>query len=229
VTRGPARPRLIASGRDADVFALDAGRVLRRYRDGGDVAVEAAVMVHLAGHGFPVPAVYRAAGADLVMARVPGTTMLTALRTAEIDTSAAARTLADLHRRLHRIPARVSGDPAVRVLHLDLHPDNVLLGDRGPVVIDWRNTTEGPPDLDTAMSALILAQVAVSGDAGLAEPARALLTVFLSEVGGEPLRRLDDAAAMRGADPNCTGRELADLPRAAALVRETLDDSVSGG
>ena len=223
------RPRLIATGRDADVFAIDADRVLRRYRDGGGVAAEAAVMVHVAGYGFPVPAVHRAEGADLIMARVPGPTMLTALRTAGIDTPAAARTLAELHRRLHLIPARESHDPAARVLHLDLHPDNVLLGDRGPVVIDWRNTREGPPELDTAMSALILAQAAVGGDPGLAAPARALLAAFLREVDGEPSRGLDDAVAMRAADPNSTGQELADLSRAGALVREMLDASVSDG
>lgn len=217
---GPAGSRLVASGRDADVFAIGAGRVLRRYRDGGDVAAEADVMVHVAGHGFPVPAVYDAAGADLVMELVAGPTMLTALRTTEIGVATAATTLADLHRRLHRIPARVSPDPATRVLHLDLHPDNVLLGEEGPVVIDWRNSREGPPDLDAAMSALILAQVAIGRVPGLAEPARALLPAFLGEVDEEPLRRLAQAVAMRGADANITRQEAAELPLAAALVRD---------
>jgi hypothetical protein len=59
----------VGSGRDADVFAIDARRVLRRYRRGGDVAAEAAVMPYVAGRGFPVPRVYRADGADLVMDR----------------------------------------------------------------------------------------------------------------------------------------------------------------
>lgn len=106
--------RLIAAGRDADVFAIDAGRVLRRYRDGGDVAVEAAAMVHLAGHGFPVPAVYRAEGADLVMARVPGPTMLTALRDAEIELvrhrEARTRYGGDQRRVLHAAPGVLAGD-----------------------------------------------------------------------------------------------------------------------
>jgi Ser/Thr protein kinase RdoA (MazF antagonist) len=212
-------PVPLASGRDADVFAIDADRVLRRYRDGGDVTAEAAVMVHLAGHGFPVPAVYHAEGSDLVMERLPGPTLLTALRTCETDVSSAGRTLADLHDRLRDIPARVSRDPVARVLHLDLHPDNVLLGPRGPVLIDWRNTKEGPHELDVAMSALILAQVAV-GDTDLVTVARALLTAFLRAVGGQPLRQLDHAIAMRGADPNLTGQEADDLPRAMALVRD---------
>lgn len=202
----------LAAGRDADVYALDDDRVLRRYRDGGDVAKEAAVMVHVAGHGFPVPAVYHAAGTDLVMERLAGPTLLTALRTGEVDPASAGRTLADLHDRLGRVPAREHG---ASVLHLDLHPDNVLLGPGGPVVIDWRNTREGPHDLDVAMSALILAQAAVAN----LEPARAVLTALLGAVDARPLRQLDQALTMRGADSNMTEEELANLPRAAELTR----------
>jgi aminoglycoside phosphotransferase (APT) family kinase protein len=205
---------LIATGRDADVFALGEDRVLRRYRDGGDVAREADVMIYLAGHGFPVPAVHDATGADIVMARVNGPTMLTALRTGEVNAVVAGRTLADLHIQLRRIPARVSPDPAVRVLHMDLHPDNVILGSRGPVVIDWRNTREGAPDLDAAMSALIVAQIAVAN-----ELARAVLTAFLDSVDG--VRRLDEALAIRRADKNLTSQEIEDLALAVSLIRES--------
>ena len=55
-------PVPLASGRDADVFAIGTARVLRRYRDGGDVAGEAAVMAYVGGLGYPVPNVYAAAG-----------------------------------------------------------------------------------------------------------------------------------------------------------------------
>jgi aminoglycoside phosphotransferase (APT) family kinase protein len=212
----------VATGRDADVYAIDGDRVLRRYRAGGDVAQEAAVMTYLAGHGFPVPTVFHAAGTDMVMRRVSGPSMLTALRDNGIDASSAAVTLAGLHRRLHRIPARVSTDPAVRVLHLDLHPDNVLLGPDGPVLIDWRNSTEGPPDLDTAMSALILATAAVGEDPGLATLAGDLLPPFLHAVDGAPQAQLDRVVAMRSVDPNLTEREVADLARAANLIREII-------
>lgn len=211
----------MASGRDADVYAIDPDRVLRRYRNGGDVAIEAAVMAHLAGHGFPVPAVYHAAGTDLVMRRVPGPSLLTALRSSKVDMSSAARMLVALHHQLRRVPARISRDRAVRVLHLDLHPDNVLLDPSGPVLIDWRNTTEGAPDLDAAMSALILAQAGVGNQAELAGIGRALLPVFLNEVGGQPLTYLDRALMLRGADRNLTHREVADLARAGDLVRES--------
>lgn len=38
---------LLGSGRDADVFAIDEARVLRRYRKGGDVAAEALSLIHI--------------------------------------------------------------------------------------------------------------------------------------------------------------------------------------
>jgi aminoglycoside phosphotransferase (APT) family kinase protein len=191
----------LASGRDADVFAIDSDRVLRRYRNGGDVTGEAAVMVYLAEHDFAVPAVYHAAGSDLVMERLPGPTLLTALRTIEMDTSSVARTLADLHNWLRQIPARVSRDPAARVLHLDLHPDNVLLSPRGPVVIDWRNTREGSPDLDSAMSALILAQVVVGHAPDLAAIARAVL--LFSSAGSTGNHCVNWIAGLRAGDSSC--------------------------
>jgi aminoglycoside phosphotransferase (APT) family kinase protein len=207
-----------ASGRDADVFAIDAGRVLRRYRKGGDVAAEATVMRYVAGFGFPVPTVHHAGGADLVMDRVDGPTMASALIAGTLRLADAATQLADLHHRLHELPPRLSTDPAARVLHMDLHPQNVLLGPGGPVVIDWRNTTEGPPDLDVALSAVILAQVAVDQRHPWAVPAKALLTEFLRQVGGSPLRLLEQAVAIRKADPGLTPDEVDRLDEAATLV-----------
>ncbi|MEU6348659.1 phosphotransferase [Streptomyces sp. NPDC047072] len=96
------------------------------------------------------------------MRRLHGGTLLDALRQGTVTAAAAGATLADLLHRLHRIPARLAAAPADRILHLDLHPDHVMLTPDGPMVIDWRNTRDGPPGLDRAMSALILAQVAVT-------------------------------------------------------------------
>ncbi len=53
--------RLIGSGRAADVYEIDARRVLRRYRVPFDVGTEAAVMAHLRSAGYPVPEVFDAA------------------------------------------------------------------------------------------------------------------------------------------------------------------------
>jgi aminoglycoside phosphotransferase (APT) family kinase protein len=209
----------IASGRDADVFALDEHRVLRRYRKGGDVAREAAVMAHLAEAGYPVPAVYRASGTDLVMERIDGQTMLQALADGVAGTEEAAAVLAQLHQRLREVPAQRRRDPADRILHLDLHPGNVMLGPHGPVVIDWRNSREGPPDLDVAYSAVILAQIVVDGTHLPSREARALLAAFLRAAPGKPAGRLDEALARRRADRGLTAGEVGRLDSAAELIR----------
>ena len=213
---------LLASGRSADVFAIDDGRVLRRYRDGGDATAEASIMAYAAAAGFPVPQVYEVDGADLVMERLDGPTMLAALIAGDIGDRTGAELLADLHDRLHALPAPHSPCPGIGVLHLDLHPDNVILSPRGPVVIDWRNATQGPPDLDLAMSAVILAQVAVDRTHDMAEAAGGFLTAFLRCAGGDPGRLLDDALAMRRRDPALATREIDLLNPAATLIRDRL-------
>ncbi|MCX4676267.1 aminoglycoside phosphotransferase family protein [Streptomyces sp. NBC_01433] len=157
--------QLLGSGRTADVYALDGSWVLRRYRDSTDTTPELAVMSYLCAFGFPVPRIGPPAdgarATDLVLQRLTGPTMAEALLTGALEAAEGGALLAGLLRELHAIPARLSPDPEERILHLDLHPENVMLTDRGPVVIDWSNTVEGPPGLDRAMSALILAQVAL--------------------------------------------------------------------
>src|ERR1700722_12069483 len=185
-------PVLISSGRRADVFALDEPRVLRRYRDGNEVSAEVPVMTYVASLGFPVPRVYEAGGTDLVMERFTAPTMLQALLSRLIRLEMGGTLV------LIVCHPWLSSDPVARVLHLDLHPGNVILSPGGPVVIDWRNSAEGPPDLDLAVSALILAQVAAGRAAeaageghDLAALAGVVLMAFLRFAGGGPLRMLD--------------------------------------
>ncbi|MEV6609448.1 phosphotransferase [Kutzneria sp. NPDC051319] len=199
--------RLLAKGRDADVFDIGNGRVLRRCRYDGDVAKEAAVMRRLRADGFPVPAVYEASGRDLVMERVPGPSLLAAMSSGDKGVVEAAEIMLALHEKLR----------GVGILHLDLHPDNILLGPDGPVLIDWTNSAEGPPELDAAVSALILAQVAV-GEAALAGLAEGLLREFAPRT--DAVAELNRAVEYRRANPTMTERELADLDRAAELVRD---------
>ncbi|GIG89402.1 phosphotransferase [Plantactinospora endophytica] len=212
-------PVLLGAGRDADVFALDEGRVLRRYRNGADVTGEAAIMRYVADRGFPVPRVDRAEGADLVMERIDGPTLRAAMAAGDLDLPAGAEILADLHRRLHDLPARPGSGLRTRVVHLDLHPENVMLGSRGPVVIDWRNARDDQPDLDVGMTALILAEVVVGDMFGLGALADAVLTAFLDRAPGDPVRLLTSAVAMRRGNPTLSAEEKGRLASAATLVR----------
>jgi aminoglycoside phosphotransferase (APT) family kinase protein len=224
---------LLGSGRTADVFALGGETggewVLRRYRDGSDTAGEAALMAYVAGHGYPVPEVRagKEAPSDLVMRRVHGPTMLGALLDGEVTAAEGGAALAGLLHALHAIPARVSRDPGHRVLHLDLHPDNVMLTPDGPVVIDWRNAEEGPPGLDWAMSAVILAQVAVSA-ADVAAPAGETLEAMLAhrdpalDLGDAGTGPLADAGARRAANPTMSVTEIELLGDAVDLILELL-------
>ncbi|MBQ1080036.1 phosphotransferase [Nocardiopsis sp. B62] len=206
----------LASGRDADVFALDDHRVLRRYRDAQDTGPEAAAMAHAAEHGFPTPEVHRAEGAELEMERLHGPTMLDAALEGRLTPEGTGRELAGLHARLHALPHRSAGG---LLLHLDLHPGNVVLTPRGPVVIDWTNARDGEPDLDLAVTALLLALTGLCGPRPLAALAGACLDPYLRSAEGDPARLVDDAVALRRADPNLTPEEVSLLPRAAALVR----------
>lgn len=207
----------IAAGREADVFALGADRVLRRYRDGSDASPEAEVMAYVGGLGYPVPRVYRVDGPELEMERLAGPTMADAYLNGELTSDAAAAIMADLLGRLHALAAR-SGTGSI--VHLDLHPDNIVLTARGPVVIDWRNSGDGDPDFDTALTALILAQVAIGSIAhDIGADAGATLDRLLELVPGDPLGRLDDVVAFRAGQWTMSAEEVVVLPVAAARVR----------
>ena len=67
------------------------------------------------------------------------------------------RALAGLRAPAGLAAARGQAD-APGLLHLDLHPLNLLLGDDDEVaaVLDWTNTAAGPPDLDRARTVTVL-------------------------------------------------------------------------
>lgn len=217
-TEGRAPGRLLGSGRTADVYEIDEAWVLRRDREGfGDAVAEAAVMAHVRAHGYPAPAVRPSASrTDLVMERLDGPTMLQAFAAGELGAEEAGAILARLLRELHAVPARHT--PDARVLHLDLHPENVILTADGPQVIDWANAREGDPGLDWGMSAVILAQVAVSAEP-IAAPARAMLTALLADPSDLAEEGLAEALRLRAGNPTMSAAEVERLGSAGELIR----------
>ncbi|MET7702022.1 phosphotransferase [Streptomyces sp. NPDC005485] len=229
--------RLLGSGRTADVYEYegelasggDGAWVLRRYRgEYGDAAAEAEVMEHVRGHGYPVPCVRAVTRSDLVMERLSGPTMLEAFAAGLLGPREAGALLARLLRDLHAVPARVGQDPEVRVLHLDLHPENVILTSDGPKVIDWNTAEEGPPGLDWGMSAVIVAQVAVGGLTGFesrAAMARSVLTALLTDEQAPSAMTeegLVQARRRRAANPTMSPAEVEALGAAEELIRTLL-------
>ncbi|MFF5358603.1 phosphotransferase [Streptomyces scabiei] len=201
--------------------------VLRRYRDGwGDAAAEAEVMAYVRRHGYPVPRVRSATGTEMVLERLTGPTMLDALAAGLLDPARAGAVLARLLHALHALPPRDAAAGS-RVLHLDLHPDNVILTPRGPQVIDWSNAEEGPPGLDWGTSAMILAQVAVDAADARAAMAHAVLVSLLAHQPGGPSalteEGLAEAARRRAVTPTMTAREVELMSAAEELARNVMD------
>jgi len=154
--------QLIGRGRDCDVFAAGPDRVVRRNRAGRSTETEAITMQHCAAHGYPVPQVFDAEGPDIVMQRLDGPTMLRDLSTRPWTMRSKARLLADLIQRLEHVPRPdhelpAIGDGGDALVHLDLHPDNVVLTADGPIVIDWSNAAIGVAGLDAANTWITLA------------------------------------------------------------------------
>jgi aminoglycoside phosphotransferase (APT) family kinase protein len=219
--------QLVGAGRDADVYALDGDRVLRRYRDAGRSAErEAAVMTFARSAGLPVPEVFDVDGADLVLERVVGPTMTSALARRPWTLAAQARVLAGLHAAVHEVPApewlpAVGEGGGAALLHLDLHPDNVLLGAEGPVVIDWTNAARGPAEVDVADAWLVISAGSVPGGrlqgavVGAAQGTFARL--FRRAAGLDLASALPAAAARRLADRNLADRERQRIRRLAGL------------
>ena len=197
--------QLLASGRDSDIFEYGPGLVLRRSREGHSMATEARTMEHVRALGYPVPFVEEISddGADLVMERIDGVSMVDAISRRPWTIRRQGATLADLHRRLHELPAPDWLRPAPcgegdRLLHLDLHPLNVMVTKKGPVVIDWPNAVRGDPNLDVALTwALMVAGEVPAGmvlGALMSRFRGALVAAFLRDFDLEPIRALLPAA-----------------------------------
>jgi tRNA A-37 threonylcarbamoyl transferase component Bud32 len=206
---------LIARGREADVFDRGDGTVLRRYRERDVPAHEVGAMRYARSLGYPVPEVIAVSGRDLVLDRISGPTMQEVLLSEAGSLSDKAAQLAELHHRLHRIagpdwlPSRGDGD---RLLHLDLHPKNVILGPSGPVVIDWSNASRGPAALDPALAIAIFVTARASAGPEERSAIDGFIDIFESHFSAADLDvALPLALELRRADHNVTDRERAEL------------------
>lgn len=221
---------VLNSGTTADILLIDDARVLRRYHESHDSTAEAALMRHVAAYDFPVPALYSVEGSDLLMERLHGPTLLQALAAGELNMQDGAEIMADLHRRLHAVPAPDGAAPGAVVIHLDLQPANIILSEsHGPALVDWANARTGSPDLDIALSAIVLAEVAADSNGAYSRAARTMLVAFLALADGDPLAQLDIAVASRLADLALVPGERDLVPAAADLVRRYSTDVIIGG
>ncbi|HEX3461204.1 MAG TPA: phosphotransferase [Acidimicrobiales bacterium] len=228
-------PRL-AAGRDADIFEYGPGLVLRRSRAGRSLTEEARVMEYVRSQGYPVPAVEEMSddGLDMVMQRIEGTDMVATMSKRPWTIARQGRTLADLHRRLHELiaPAWLPDAPVGRgdrVLHLDLHPLNVIMGPEGPVVIDWTGACRGNPADDVALAwvLMVAGEVPTGRVLGtiLGRARSVLVNNFVRSFDVEAdavKQRLAEVVAWKTLDPHMSAREQDQMRQVVkAFGRET--------
>jgi tRNA A-37 threonylcarbamoyl transferase component Bud32 len=197
---------LLAAGRASEVIDLGDGSVLRRFKEGGHPGREATVMRHARRQGFPVPDVLEIRPDGLVLEKIEGPTLRDLVAHHPSEVAAHAALLARLHWSLHEIDAP-EDLPSVgrghRLLHLDLHPANVIVSSAGPVVVDWTNARRGASAFDVAVTWVIGATSTGQGRLG-----SAFLHHFLSHFDrGEVLPVLRAAAEYRLVDRNVTPEE----------------------
>ena len=163
----------------------------------------------------------------MVMERVTGMVMLDHLVRHPTALRQDALMLGDLHDQLHQIPAPEwlpdlgDGDA---LLHLDLHPANVMMTARGPVVIDWTNAGRGHPLTDVGLTYVVL----VCPDVPAPRPVRILVQPFRQIFAGWFGRRyrgaaFDEhtafAAELKMCDSNMSPVEVARCKKLAARLR----------
>jgi thiamine kinase-like enzyme len=142
-----------------------------------------------------------------------------------------ATLLARLHGQVHAVPAldwlRAPFGTDGNLLHLDLHPDNVLMSARGPVVIDWEGAGRGPAEADVALCWLVVATSEVPGSAWQRAVGRAGQRLFAGIVVRRSGLRVDAAWRAEAARLRLLDTHL--RPSEAARARRVLAQGHSAG
>ncbi|HVM10451.1 MAG TPA: phosphotransferase [Acidimicrobiales bacterium] len=218
---------VIGRGRDCEILDYGDGKVLRRPFVARSLAAEGEVMQYAHERGYPVPRYFGEADGGIVIERVDGPTMLDAMIRKPL-LRVWGRQLAELHRRLHEIEAPPglrrltrTGD---RLLHVDLHPENVILTQTGPVVIDWSNAGVGEAGFDVALAWVLMATSEIPQPQPLKTIAAGLRRLFVHHFVAaagrdDAMAHLGAAGEYRRADPNVTAAE---RDRVDDLVRRRL-------
>lgn len=146
-----------------------------------------------ASHGVPVPTIVTRGMMEsrpvIVMTRAPGETASQIVRESPQRAHAIGLAMGEALGRIHEVvaPVELAPDPEAwieragasiepirpllstlpvrdRLLHLDYHPNNVLLAAEAVSgIIDWENTTAGPPHIDRARTRAILLSAKLGG------------------------------------------------------------------
>lgn len=227
----PDSSHLIARGRNADVYLINDALVLRRLRTGATNYPNVDLVRHLNSYAFPTARVISVDGTDLIMERLHGATLLQALDAEEMTIPQGVRILVDLHTSLHAIPPppRTGALTPIgsvaqtgrSVLHLDLHPGNILLTATGPQLIDWESARLGPAELDLATTALVFAEVIADGNE-YSHAAHSMLRRFTEATGPGYAALVGEAAAIRAAHPTLDPEERGLITEARVVVEQEL-------
>jgi Ser/Thr protein kinase RdoA (MazF antagonist) len=148
----------------------------------------------------------------MVLERVAGPTMPEVLESDPGDLERQIRTLATLHDRLHAIaapPGLAAIGGGATLLHLDLHPKNVILGRDGPYVVDWANARSGHWADDVAQTiALVWSALADPTFAARDAIVHQFVEAFVAHFDRDVVRaHIPAAVARRVADANVTDAE----------------------
>ena len=159
------------------------------------------------------------------MERIDGPTVLEVLSRHPRTLRRHAAALAALHDRLHEIPGPQWLDPFLaggeRLVHLDLHPLNVIVSPKGPVVIDWSNAARGAGPADVALTWLVMMAAEIPGGGVRAAVGRVFRRLFVRSFLGHfdlaSVRTILPAVGMwKCQDGNMRAAEVASMQRLVA-------------